>query len=169
MRPINEGTAGGQGQHKAVLPTKNYIMEKCAVFGENMRTERKARGFTTDALAKFLNISTAYVGLIERGERCPSLEMFLKICDFFGESCEVMLKPRKNLSVEEVRALRPGSDEKDQASRKRKTIMSMVSTFTLEELSHIISIIKSFKTFNEAKRTGEQGQHQDMEAADEFI
>jgi len=150
MTPTNESAS------------KDYITEKCKIFGANMRAARKSRGFTSEALAKFLKISTAYVGLIERGERCPSLETFLKICDFFGESPDAMLKPSKGLSVGESKAGR--DTEKDQMQRKQKMIASMTNTFNLEELDHIISTIKSFKTFSELKKAG-----QDVEFSAELM
>jgi len=159
MKPNNNSNAVGL---KAV-PTKNYIAEKCQVFGENMRIARKERGFTSEVLAKFLKISTAYVGLIERGERCPSLETFLRICDFFGESYETMLTPRSGLSVAESKAARREND-KDQVVRKQKMIMAMINTFDVKELDHIISVVKSFKTFSHAGKDG----HQDTEFGNDF-
>ncbi|MCL2375911.1 MAG: helix-turn-helix domain-containing protein [Defluviitaleaceae bacterium] len=159
MKPKKDSITDGI---KAV-PTKNYIAEKCQIFGENMRTARKERGFTSEVLAKFLKISTAYVGLIERGERCPSLETFLRICDFFGESYEAMLTPKSTLSVAESKA-RSRENDKDQIVRKQKMIMSMINTFDIKELDHIISVVKSFKTFSHSEREG----HQDTEFGNDF-
>ena len=130
--------------------SKAYINKKASVFGENMRNARKQRGFTAESLGKFLSISTAYVGLIERGERCPSLETFLKICDFFGESPEKMLAPAAiSLPLRE-----PGrkvtAEDKEATTKRNKLVLSMLDTFTQAELEHIIDIIKSFKNFTQA-------------------
>jgi len=159
MKPKNnENTAAGS----VATPSKDYLAEKCLVFGENMRTARKERGFTSEALGRFLGISTAYVGLIERGERCPSLETFLKICDFFGESYEAMFTPKGSLAISEKKAA--GRDgEKDQAERKQRMIAGMINTFNAEELDHIIGVIKSFKSYSHKTRAG-----QDTEMAEEL-
>ena len=130
--------------------SKEYITEKCLIFGENMRISRKERGFTSEVLARFLQISTAYVGLIERGERCPSLETFLRICDFFGESYEAMLTPRANQTAGESRLAR-SENAKEQAARKQKMVTSMINTFNADELDHIIATVKSFKLFSQNK------------------
>ena len=144
-------------------PSKDYLAEKCLIFGENMRKARKDRGFTSEALGRFLGISTAYVGLIERGERCPSLETFLKICDFFGESYEDMFKSRGPLSVGERKVYSGSAGEKSHAERKRKMIVGMINTFSPDELDHIIGVIKSFKNYSHKSRTG-----QDAEVASEL-
>lgn len=131
--------------------SKEYITEKCLIFGENMRIARKERGFTSEVLARFLQISTAYVGLIERGERCPSLETFLRICDFFGESYEAMLTPKTNQSAGETRISARSENAKEQAARKQKMVTSMINTFNADELDHIIATVKSFKLFSQNK------------------
>ena len=149
MKPKNnESNATGTN----TMPSKDYLAEKCQIFGENMRIARKERGFTSEALGRFLGISTAYVGLIERGERCPSLETFLKICDFFGESYEAMLTSKSTLSVRERKA-GGRNGEKNQVERKQKMISGMISTFNAEELDHIIGVIKSFKNFTHKRGT----------------
>ncbi|MCL2573321.1 MAG: helix-turn-helix transcriptional regulator [Defluviitaleaceae bacterium] len=164
MKPKNiQSTTAGIGN----LPSKDYITEKCAIFGENMRIARKERGFTAEALGKFLGISTAYVGLIERGERCPSLETFLKICDFFGESYEAMFTPRKILSVSERKAqLREA--KKDVVSRKKKMVSSMLDSFDAQELDYIIDSIKNFKKFSYTRGADYQESDEvDFEAEDD--
>ena len=47
--------------------SKRYITEKIHIFGRNMRMARKFTGLTTTLMGDFLNLSTAYIGLIERG------------------------------------------------------------------------------------------------------
>lgn len=127
---------------------KSFFTEKTVAFGENVRAARKERGFTADTLAKFLGISTAYVGLIERGERCPSMETFLKICEFFGESYEEMLTVGKGLSLAEKKRLSSKHlTGADLVRRKQKMLASMISTFNVEELDFLVHVTKSFKRF----------------------
>jgi DNA-binding XRE family transcriptional regulator len=158
MKPKNN-----ESSTSVVAPSKGYLTAKCLIFGENMRSARKERGFTSETLGKFLGISTAYVGLIERGERCPSLETFLKICDFFGESYNDMFTPRGSLAVSERKAHDGSANEKDQVERKQKMIVSMINTFGSDELDHIIGVVKSFKSFSHKIRT-----EQDAEIASEL-
>jgi len=126
-----------------------YMAGKCITFGQNMRILRRERGMSTETLAKFLGISTTYVGLIERGERCPSLETFLRICEFFGSSVDFMLAPapppKEGVRVSEKRASKrviPPNENED----KLKTINGMARTFDSKELDLITNMLKLLKT-----------------------
>ncbi|MCL2349841.1 MAG: helix-turn-helix domain-containing protein [Defluviitaleaceae bacterium] len=67
-----------------------YI-EKAKIFGQNLRTARKEMGHTMEAFAKGIGVTTAYIGLIERGERTPSFQTLIKICEFVGQDIGLML------------------------------------------------------------------------------
>jgi len=132
--------------------SKDFVNEKTRIFGENMRAVRKQRGFTTEVLATFLNISTAYVGLIERGERRPSLETFLKVCEFFGESPEAMLKEAsRGLAVRETKMAAKNIDA-EKIQNRNKMVISMLETFDPVELDHVISMIRGFKNYVEMRQ-----------------
>ena len=132
--------------------SKELINERVLAFGENMRNVRKERGFTAETLARFLSVSTAYIGLIERGERCPSLKTFLKICDFFGEDPVTMLTASSiGMSLREKNK-KSESSSKNSLPRRHKMILGMLDTFDPVELEHIIQMIKSFKTFTQASK-----------------
>jgi len=118
-------------------------MVRAKFFGANMRQLRKERGFTTENLANFIGISTAYVGLIERGERCPSLETFLRICDFLGESPEVMLADRRGSIV-----LRERKSRGKLLTDEQTVVLNMLKTFDTAELEHVIGMVKSFKEYS---------------------
>ena len=60
-----------------------FLAAKCRIIGENVRSERKKRKFSIENLADYIELSASYVGLIERGERCPSLKSILKLCELF--------------------------------------------------------------------------------------
>ena len=125
----------------------DIINEKMANFGANMRAARKQKGFSSEALAPFLGFSTPYVGHLERGERRPSLENFLRICEFFGESPDDMLKPKGvGEAVRETRLDARGMDD-DKIKRRQKMILHMLETFDPVELDHVITMIKSFKSY----------------------
>ena len=131
---------------------RDFINEKSNIFGANLRAVRKQRGFTTESLAKFLGISTAYIGLIERGERCPSLETFLKVCEFFGESPEKMLTASgMGLAMRESKSAARNVDAEETA-RKHKMVLSMLDTFDPAELDHVVSMMKSFKDYTDSRK-----------------
>jgi len=54
-------------------------MEIQAVFAENMKKYRKQAKITQEKLAELCNTDHRYIGQIETGHRCPSLEFIGKI------------------------------------------------------------------------------------------
>lgn len=52
--------------------------------GKRVRAARRARDMTQEQLAELANISTSFVGHIERGTRVPSLETMWRICKAMG-------------------------------------------------------------------------------------
>jgi len=142
-------------KEKSIAPKKEAIVKKALIFGENMRAIRKQRGFTTEAFATFMNISTAYVGLIERGERTPSLETFLRICEFFGEDPTAMLKENSaGLAVRETK-LAAKNISADKIKNRHKMVNSMLDTFDPVELDHAVAMIKNFKNYVEMRKNDE--------------
>ena len=126
----------------------NNLKESSIIFGKNMRAARKEMGLTAEQVGKFLSLSTAYIGLIERGERTPSFEVFLKICNFFGEDYTDMLTP-KPFSANQSQPDYIENSSKNQKQRKQKTLQSMLNTFNEVELDHIIGTTKNFKAYCE--------------------
>lgn len=53
-------------------------------FGERLRTVRKAKGFSQEALAHACNLDRTYIGSVERGERNISLVNIVKIAEALG-------------------------------------------------------------------------------------
>jgi len=51
--------------------------------GEKLRTLRQQRGMTIRDLANKFEISFSHIAILERGESKPSLELLLKIADYF--------------------------------------------------------------------------------------
>ena len=133
--------------------TKERINKRALTFGENMRVIRKQRGFTTEAFATFMGVSTAYIGLIERGERTPSLETFLRICEFFGEDPTTMLQEKSaGLAVRETK-LAAKNISADKIKSRHKMVNSMLDTFDPIELDHAVTMIKNFKNYVEMRKS----------------
>lgn len=62
-------------------------------FGEKLRTLRRQRGLTLRELAEALGFANhGYLGDLESGRRKPSLELALKIADFFGVPIEQLAR-----------------------------------------------------------------------------
>ena len=59
--------------------------------GKNIRKYRKEKDIRQDKLAEMADLSTNYIGMIERGEKIPSLEAFLKICEALDVSADMLL------------------------------------------------------------------------------
>ncbi len=56
--------------------THRDILEK---FGEKMQKTRKTQGISQEELASMLSMHRTYIGMIERGERNPTIRTLYKI------------------------------------------------------------------------------------------
>ena len=54
-------------------------MTQSEIIGRNIRNFRVAKRLTQAHLAKMTNLSANYIGMVERGEKNPSLESFIAI------------------------------------------------------------------------------------------
>ena len=52
---------------------------------------RKAAGLRQEDLAEKTDLTTNYIGMIERGEKIPSLETFINILNSLGVSADMVL------------------------------------------------------------------------------
>lgn len=59
--------------------------------GKNIRKFRRIKKLRQEDLAERANLSTNYVGAIERGEKIPSLETFIDIVNVLGVSADMIL------------------------------------------------------------------------------
>lgn len=59
--------------------------------GRRIREERQKLNLTQEKLSEAINVSTAYVGQIERGERCPTLDTLIKLSNRLGVSIDYLL------------------------------------------------------------------------------
>lgn len=61
------------------------------VFGKKIRDERLKLHLTQEKLAKEVNLSTAYIGQIERGERSLTLDNLEIVANHLGTSIDYLL------------------------------------------------------------------------------
>lgn len=59
--------------------------------GKNIRKFRISKGLRQEDIAERASLSTNYVGMIERGEKTPSLETFINIVNAIGVSSDMVL------------------------------------------------------------------------------
>lgn len=114
-----------------------YLEKKCKIIGENIRRKRKKRNLSIENLAEYTELSSSYIGLLERGQRCPSLKSFLKICDIFGITTDELL------SVEKGKKSKISVSEENKSSYQNKltTIDFLVKKLDNDELEVVIAVL----------------------------
>ena len=59
--------------------------------GKNIRKYRIEKKMTQDALSEKAGVTRTYMGMLERGEKIPSFETFIKILNVLGVSADMIL------------------------------------------------------------------------------
>ena len=59
--------------------------------GKNIRKYRLSKKYRQEDLAERAGLTTNYIGMVERGEKIPSLETFIKIVNALGVSSDMVL------------------------------------------------------------------------------
>ncbi len=95
--------------------------------GKRIRQARKAKGMSQDALAKKCGICLSFMGHIERGTRCMSLETFANICSILESDAEELLFGIPNLSGHELKKIWTSSREKNSSYAMYIRIMQSVA------------------------------------------
>lgn len=60
--------------------------------GKQIREARLQKSWNQDQLAEKTNLSLAYIGMMERGEKIPKLETFIRIINTLEISADVVLQ-----------------------------------------------------------------------------
>ena len=66
-------------------------MKERMAFGHKIRKARQDKGLSTQNFAYQVGISVDFAGQIERGEKYPSLEVFISILNVLGISSDLLL------------------------------------------------------------------------------
>ena len=72
------------------------------ILGANIRKYRKQIGITQEQLAEKIGKSVNYIGMIERGEKVPSLTTFVLIANAIGISTENSYAVQNSLYNERI-------------------------------------------------------------------
>lgn len=129
----------------------DFMIKHCGVIGANIRYERKLRSFSIEDLAEFLELSPSYVGLLERGERCPSLKSLLKICQLFGATPNDLIMERTNITG----SYKVAESRKSLSGNKMRTIESILKRLNDAELDFLITTMKGLKNLGRSSDNAE--------------
>lgn len=66
-------------------------MNKSSI-GQNIKKKREARSWNQEELASRTNLSAPYIGMIERGEKMPRLETFIRIANVLDSTTDELLE-----------------------------------------------------------------------------
>ena len=94
--------------------------------GTQIRSERLKHNLTQEQLAEKLNIYTAYMGFIERGERNLTLEKLIQLADILDVTVDYLL----------AESAPPSSPAKE------KLLLSLFSSATEEQQELILEMTK---------------------------
>lgn len=59
--------------------------------GSNIRKYRKQKKFSQEKLSELAGLSPNYIGAVERGEKIPALETFLRLANALDVSADMLL------------------------------------------------------------------------------
>ena len=62
-----------------------------ASIGKRIRVCREEKGWSQEIFAEKVGLSIAYIGMIERGEKVPKLETFVRIANALEVSADLLL------------------------------------------------------------------------------
>lgn len=62
-----------------------------ASIGKRIRTCREEKGWSQETFAEKIGLSVTYTGMIERGEKVPKLETFIRIANSLEVSADLLL------------------------------------------------------------------------------
>ena len=89
------------------------------LLGKRIREERMRIGLTQEQIAEYIDVSTTYIGLVERGERSVTLEKLVLLAECFHVTIDSLLReapsPESSDMAEQLQFLwnRASTDEQE--------------------------------------------------------
>ncbi len=91
-----------------------------SAIGKRIRKYRVAKGWKQDVFAEKIGLSVTYTGMIERGEKTPRLETFIKIANALDISPDLLLADVINSQyeikaselIDEIASLKPAERDR---------------------------------------------------------
>jgi transcriptional regulator with XRE-family HTH domain len=106
-------------------------------FGKRVHDQRMGKGVSQEKLAEICDVSTSYIGLIERGERKPSLEILIAIANTLHVGADSLLID----SIEH------------KASSNRERIAMMINDFDDTQINTTYEIVNQIHTYVKKNNT----------------
>ena len=97
-----------------------------AFLGKRIRQERLKNNLTQEQLAEMIDVSTTYIGFIERGERSVTLEKIIDISTILHVSVDDLLSHYQNGSPEEAQTSELNNLWKAASTDERELILSLI-------------------------------------------
>ena len=120
--------------------------------GRTIKKFRVLHDLTVDDLARLLDLSTAFVGLIERGHRGVNLKNLVKLSEIFNVDInELLYGDDEDEDYDDRRRGVPGFSEpkkalsEEERDKKLKTLNSLCTGLDENEIEFLIENIKSLK------------------------
>ncbi len=104
------------------------------LLGQKIRQLRNAHHLSQADLAEMIDVSTNYIGQIERGDRKPSLETLVSLCNTLNTSMDYILSDSMTLHTDQLSL----------------DILSKLDTLSLEEKHFFHNTITSYLLMKEA-------------------
>ena len=96
--------------------------------GDRIREVRKRKDLTQEQLAEKLDVSVEFVGQIERGQKLPSMQVFIKLIDVLNVSADYLL--RDSISTGQLFGDNALGSKIEQLSRKERIALeALIDTY----------------------------------------
>lgn len=116
------------------------------VLGEKIKIERNKLGLSRETLAEVLNISSSFLGLVERGERRLSIENLCLLAETLNLSIDVLLSANQTSEIHDTKQ-NYSADNNLHRQQLLTTIQHQLLTCSYEELTYIQNQIALLKTY----------------------
>jgi len=134
-------------------PKSSSMMKNCTILGENIREERRNRNFTMEEMVAMVPISESYLGLLERGQRTPSLECLFEFCSTFGITPNDLLLPREK-GADGKKKLVISDPNSVGKSDNFEAALSILRHLNDEELDYIVDVMISLQKMTKSRKKG---------------
>ena len=90
----NDRTRGKKGvsvDKEFICLIESNSIPNIKTIGQNIKKYRKAKKMRQEGLAELCGLSSNYIGMLERGEKLPSIEAFIRILNALEVSSDLVL------------------------------------------------------------------------------
>ena len=113
------------------------LKEQLLQMGARFQAAREQQNFSRAQVSEIVGVSALYIGEIERGIKCPSLDLFYDLCQLLNVSTEYILKGKdKPTDVSSVIACLEMLDD-EHVEYAEDIVMSYVKAVTVSEMKLI--------------------------------